>query len=148
MPVIDDPRKIETPETVRRVILCNGRIYIDLVTSQHYQESADLAIVRLEQLHSFPADELREILNGYPNLEQVIWVQEEPRNMGAWDYARPRLSELIQDKWPLYYVGRPPSSSPAEGSLTSYVDNQRNLIEAAYRQNVEIFENGVLMERG
>jgi 2-oxoglutarate dehydrogenase E1 component len=147
-PVIDDPQKKTQPEHVRRLNLCNGRIYIDLVTSEYLRDAGDLALVRIEQLHPFPQEEIVSILDGYPGLEQVTWVQEEPRNMGAWDYIRPRIIEIIGDRWPLYYVGRPPSSSPAEGSFTWYQANQQSLIEQAYLQRLDTVKNGVLMEKG
>lgn len=147
-PVINDPERKDTPEQVKRLMLCNGRIYIDLATSVRYQENGDVGIVRIEQLHSFPAEELETVLSSYPNLEQVTWVQEEPHNMGAWDYLRPRLRNLITGRWPLYYVGRPPSSSPAEGSFTWYQVNQKNLIENAYSHDMQAVRDGVLMEKG
>jgi 2-oxoglutarate dehydrogenase E1 component len=147
-PVIDDAQKVNAPEQVRRLILCSGRIYIDLVTSEHYRAAEDMAIARIEQLHPFPYEEVKSVVERYPHLEQVIWVQEEPRNMGAWEDIRPRLSEILQDRWPLYYVGRPPSSSPAEGSFTWYQANQQSLIEQAYLQKINTVKDGVLIKDG
>jgi 2-oxoglutarate dehydrogenase E1 component len=147
-PVIDDPQKMDTPEEVRRLILCSGRISVDLVSSEHYSAAKDLAIARIEQLHPFPYEEVKSLVERYPGLEQVTWVQEEPRNMGAWEDIRPRLGEILQDRLPLYYVGRPPSSSPAEGSFTWYQANQQSLIEQAYLQKIDTVKNGVLVKDG
>jgi 2-oxoglutarate dehydrogenase E1 component len=118
------------------------------MTSEYHNDADDLAIVRIEQLHPFPHNEIHTILEHYPGLAQVTWVQEEPRNMGAWEYIRPRISDILQDRWPLYFVGRPPSSSSAEGSFTWYQANQQSLIEQAYLQKMDAVKNGVLMEKG
>jgi 2-oxoglutarate dehydrogenase E1 component len=88
-----------------------------------------VAIARIEQLYLFPIDALRKILEGYPRLEEVIWAQEEPENMGAWTYVRPCLQELIAGRCPLHYIGRPSSSSPAEGSSALYAVNQAALVK-------------------
>ncbi len=71
-----------------------------------------MALVRVEQVYPFPVDELRELLDGYPKLREVCWVQEEPENMGAWEFARPLLEQLIDGRWPLRYIGRVRNSSP------------------------------------
>ncbi|RPI24727.1 MAG: 2-oxoglutarate dehydrogenase E1 component, partial [Chloroflexota bacterium] len=135
-------------EAVCRLALCSGRIYVDLVSHEGRQKTADLALARVEQLAPFPADEIRAAIESYPRLEEILWVQEEPRNMGAWDFVRPRLEELIAGRWPLRYLGRPPSSSPAEGSSTWYAANQRAIVEELYRPKEEVEEKGVLIERG
>jgi 2-oxoglutarate dehydrogenase E1 component len=131
-PVIVDPLVEKDLGSIRRVILCSGRIYSDLVSSDLQKESNDTAVVRVEQLAPFPAEEIGAALQTYSGLQNVVWVQEEPVNMGAWDYLRPRLQELISGRWPLWGVGRPSSSSPAEGSTAHYKVNQRLLIEQAY----------------
>lgn len=131
-PVIDDIPARRHPEQVRRLILCSGKVYVDLVSSKRKEESPAVAIARVEQLYAFPTDELRSTLNGYLNLEEVVWLQEEPENMGAWEYMQPRLNVLIDRRWPLRCIGRPRSSSPAEGSSTWHAINQAALIERAY----------------
>ncbi len=131
-PVIDDAQARQQPKKVRRLILCSGKVYVDLVTHQRREESLAVAIARLEQLYSFPADDLRLVLDTYPMLEEVVWLQEEPENMGAWEYTRPRLSALIDGRWRLRCVSRPRSSSPAEGSSAWHAMNQDALIQRAY----------------
>ena len=131
-PVIDDVQAQPRSEQVRRLILCSGKVYVDLVTSQRRDADPAIAIARVEQLYLFPDAELQAVLNGYPKLKEVAWVQEEPENMGAWPFFRPRLMQLMGERWPLQYVGRPSNSSPAEGSSARFAANQRALIEQAY----------------
>jgi 2-oxoglutarate dehydrogenase E1 component len=144
--VLDDPDRASTADRVRRVLLCSGRIFVDLFGSDRRAASEDVALVRVEQLYPFPHEPLHEVLNRYSNLEQVLWVQEEPRNMGAWEFVRGPLTEVIEGRWPLTYIGRPPSSSPAEGSATWYASTQQALIERAYDLQVEETA-GVILER-
>jgi 2-oxoglutarate dehydrogenase E1 component len=146
--VIDDQSLPGKKEDVKNLTLCSGRIYVDLVTSELRKENPDDAIVRVEQLYPFPKKELEEILAGYPNLERVIWVQEEPLNMGAWNYLRPHLRLLVEDRLTLHYVGRPESSSPAEGSTTLYRINQQSLIEQAFDFDKQAQTTSVVKERG
>jgi 2-oxoglutarate dehydrogenase E1 component len=99
-------------------------------------------------LYPFPKKELEEVLGEYPNAERVIWVQEEPLNMGAWNYVRPHLRLLLEDRLPLHYVGRPESSSPSEGSSTLYRINQQSLIEQAFDFDKQAQTSSVVKERG
>ncbi len=146
--VIDDQSLPGKKEDVKNLTLCSGRIYTDLVTSDLRKENPDDAIVRVEQLYPFPKKELEDILADYPNAERLIWVQEEPLNMGAWNYVRPLLRELLQDRLPLHYVGRPESSSPSEGSSTLYRINQQSLIEQAFDFDKQAQTTSVVKERG
>jgi len=131
-PVIDDVEAQQRPEQVRRLVLCSGKVYVDLATSDRRNATPTVAVARLEQLYLFPNEEIQAVLNAYPNLEQIVWLQEEPENMGAWTYIRPRLEELIHKRWPLCYLGRPANSSPAEGSSTRFGANQKAIVEQAY----------------
>ena len=133
-PVIDDAAVDRSD--VRRVVLCNGKIALDLMASKFRNGNKSVALVRVEQLYPFPSDDLRPILNRYSNAEEIVWAQEEPENMGAWEFARPLLTELIDGRVPLRYLGRPRSSSPAEGSLAAHNFNQAGLIEQAFTQEV------------
>jgi 2-oxoglutarate dehydrogenase E1 component len=146
--VIDDANLPGKKTDVTNLILCSGRIHVDLVTSSLRKENPDNAIVRVEQLYPFPKQELEEVLSEYPNLEGLVWVQEEPLNMGAWNYLRPRLRQLTEDRLPLHYVGRPESSSPAEGSSTLYRINQQSLIEQAFKLEKQAGTSSVVKERG
>ena len=146
--VIDDQSLPGKREDVKNLTLCSGRIYVDLVTSDLRKENPDDAIVRVEQLYPFPRKELEQILGEYPNLERLIWVQEEPLNMGAWNYFRPILRQVVDGRLTLHYVGRPESSSPAEGSSTLYRINQQSLIEQAFDFDKQAQTTSVVKERG
>jgi 2-oxoglutarate dehydrogenase E1 component len=147
--VIDDSGLPGKRKDVRNLVLCSGRIYVDLVTSDLRKENGDDAIARVEQLYPFPKQELEKVIASYSALERVIWVQEEPLNMGAWNTLRPRLRELIADSsLSLHYVGRPESSSPAEGSTTLYRINQQELIDQAFHFEKQTRIKSVVKERG
>ena len=94
--------------------------------------ATDIAICRVEQLYPFPNVALAEVLERYPSVRDVVWVQEEPENMGAWEFVRPLLEELIGDRCPLRYIGRARSSSPSEGSSAWHQLNQKALVEQAF----------------
>jgi 2-oxoglutarate dehydrogenase E1 component len=89
-------------------------------------------LVRVEQLYPFPNEHLQAVLDGYPNLTEVVWLQEEPANMGAWLYVRFRLESLLDGHLPLRYIGRPSRTSPAEGSATWHKRNQQVITEQAF----------------
>ena len=144
-PVIDDEQAQRAPEKVNRLILCSGKIYVDLVGSSYREKSPAIAICRVEQLCPFPQEELRPVLDGYPNLEEAVWVQEEPENMGAWEFAGPLLRRLIQGRRPLSYVGRNRSSSPAEGSLARHAHNQDAIVRQAYNPRLDIGQEDMVL---
>lgn len=136
-PVIDDARAVQTPQIVETVLLCSGKVYIDLITSPLYQPATRTAIVRVEQLYPLPIDELRSVLAQYSAATNVVWVQEEPENMGAYEFVRPMLQGLLDEdkrKLRLHYVGRARSSSPAEGSASWHQVNQKALLKRAFGQ--------------
>jgi len=151
-PIIDDERASREPEKVRRLILCSGKIFVDLATSQHFGSSNHLAIVRLEQLYPFPATDLQPIFDKYANIEEVVWVQEEPKNMGTWTFAKSRIREMTGDRWPLHYIGRVENASPAEGSTAWHAVNQQAIIEQAFdlqafKKEPEAVQEGGIVER-
>ena len=91
-------------------------------------------MLRVEQVYPFPFDQMRDVLDGYPTLREVCWVQEEPENMGAWEFVRPLLEQLIDGRWPLRYIGRVRNSSPSEGSAAWHAINQRAIVEQAFEE--------------
>ena len=131
-PVIDDERAHENPDLIKRVFLCSGKVYVDLVTSDYHDPHDEVAVVRLEQLYPFPEQDLVPVLERYPNAEEIVWVQEEPVNMGAWQFIDPHLETLSARRWRVRYVGRAVSSSPAEGSSAWHAENQERLIAQAF----------------
>ncbi len=135
-PVLDDSRRLEVT-AVRRLILCSGKVYVDLVSSGKLAPESEpgraVAVVRVEELYPFPAAEIAAIVQRYPRLEEVVWLQEEPRNMGAWTFVAPRLRDLLGPRLPLRYDGRTRRASPAEGSHEWHAREQARLVEAAFR---------------
>lgn len=137
-PVIDDVTARRKPDAVRRVLVCSGKVYADLVSSDHRGTTDEIAIVRVEQVYPFPVDELRTVLDGYPKADEIVWMQEEPENMGAWEFARPILSGLVGTRYALRYLGRPRNSSPAEGMAASHAANQAWLITQAFAKKIAV----------
>jgi 2-oxoglutarate dehydrogenase E1 component len=130
--VIDDDEARDRADHVRRLVLCSGKVYVDLVSSEMRKKTSEVAICRVEQLAPFPSVALREVLDRYPSLRDVVWLQEEPENMGGWEYLHPQLEELIGDRFPLRYIGRSRSASPSEGSSAWHQLNQRAIVERAF----------------
>ena len=130
-PVIDDPRHAEDRGRVRRLVLCSGRLYHELTAPDVAGESPDTAVVRVELLYPFPARELREVLRGYGALETIVWIQEEPRNMGARKFVLPKLREIVPARIPIVDVSRPERSSPAEGYHAAHRAEQARIIREA-----------------
>ncbi|HEY8106633.1 MAG TPA: hypothetical protein VIE46_11025, partial [Gemmatimonadales bacterium] len=131
-PVLDDPSITdERAATVTRLVLCTGKIYYELVAEADKLGDRRPAIARVEQLYSFPWPESRAVLARYPRLRQLVWVQEEPRNMGAWSYLEPRLRELLPAEAALSYSGRPERASPAEGYPAAHAAEQARIVSEA-----------------
>jgi 2-oxoglutarate dehydrogenase E1 component len=107
-------------------------VYVDLVSSEQRQSDRQTAICRIEQLYPFPSDAVDAVIDGYPNAEDVVWLQEEPLNMGAWEFFRPCFEELLEGRLPIRYLGRPRSASPSEGSLAWHMINQKMLVAEAF----------------
>jgi 2-oxoglutarate decarboxylase len=115
---------------VRRVLLCTGKVYYDLDAERTARGATDTAIVRVERLYPLPVKTLPAALDGYPGLEEVRWVQEEPANQGAWPFMALNLPEVIGR--PLTRVSRNASSSPAVGSHQRHDSEQRSIVEQAF----------------
>ncbi len=145
--VIDDESARQKPEEIRRLILCSGKVYVDLVTSPLREQTPAVAICRIEQLYPLPEDDLKDLLAAYPSLDEVVWLQEEPRNMGAWEFVRLQLARLIDGRCPLHYIGRPRSSSPAEGSSAWHALNQDLIIRQAFDMKGVRTEDTVLLRK-
>jgi 2-oxoglutarate dehydrogenase E1 component len=135
--VIDDRDALAHADAIRRVVLCTGKIAIDLLSSGNRKQAEDVAIVRVEMLYPFPEAELKKVLADYPNLRQVTWVQEEPRNMGAWTYMSPRLSTMLDSTVELNVIARTARSSPATGFSDLFQSEQEYIIEEALHASVK-----------
>jgi 2-oxoglutarate dehydrogenase E1 component len=132
-PVIDDQFFAESPERAKRLLMCTGKVYYDLLPEAEKLGADRPAIIRLEQLYTFPWNELREVLPRYRQATELMWVQEEPLNMGAWRYLEAKLRELVAEGpgMDLRYVGRRERASPAEGYPAAHAAEQNRIIRAA-----------------
>ncbi len=136
--VLDDPFTHDRRDSVERLILCSGKVYVDLVGTVSPDQTPSVATIRIEELYSFPAEELKEVITKYPNVKEVVWMQEEPQNMGAWTYVAPRIKALLPATMPFGYVGRAPSASPAEGSQSDHAEEQERLIHSAVYGEIDV----------
>ena len=133
-PVLDDPERgsDEAAAAVRRVILCSGKVYYDVVGAPLREGASQVAVVRVEQLYPFPSEALRAVLARYPGAERVAWVQEEPRNMGARKFVLPKIRHLVPYQVPLGDISRPERSRPAEGYHAAHAAEQARIVREAY----------------
>jgi 2-oxoglutarate dehydrogenase E1 component len=127
-PVIDDPIASQNREQVRRLVFCTGKIYYDLLA----QRRDDVALVRVEELYPWPHDEIAKIVDSYPAIEDVVWAQEEPKNMGAWSFLWPRLRVSTGNAITVRYIGRPERASPAEGYTADHNTEQKRIVNEVF----------------
>ncbi len=149
MPVIDDPVSDKKAGGVRRVILCSGKVAIDLEMSELRKQHPEIAVIKVEQLYYLPIKEIKSAVERYGGIREIVWLQEEPANMGAWEFISPFLRRIARDrKLPLNFIGRKRNSSPAEGSLSMHKVNQAILIEQAFSaaEIDSVEKSGVIME--
>jgi 2-oxoglutarate dehydrogenase E1 component len=128
--VLDDAQQPD-PQRVERLLLCSGKVFYDLQAQRAQGDSTNLALCRVEWLYPFPNDAITSLLDRYPAAQDIVWVQEEPRNMGAWAFIQDRLPELLGSERKLRYVGRPRSASSATGSLKRHQAEQDMLVREA-----------------
>jgi 2-oxoglutarate dehydrogenase E1 component len=132
-PVIGETEPLAATD-VSRVLVCSGKLYYDLIQGRRdHPSGGKIAVLRIEQLYPFPQDDLVRELGRFPNARELLWVQEEPRNQGAWYWTQHGLRELLQPGQMLAVVSRPPSASPAAGYLDVHLAQQRALVEEALR---------------
>lgn len=136
LPVIDE---IDTDsmdhQQIKRIVLCSGKVYYDLLMARRDAKQNDVALIRIEQLYPFPAKILKDIFASYPEIQEVVWCQEEPENMGAWQFIANRIEIILQDlkqsMVKLHYSGRPAHASPATGLMSVYKKEQDQLVKQA-----------------
>ncbi|MDF1677848.1 MAG: 2-oxoglutarate dehydrogenase E1 component [Legionellaceae bacterium] len=119
------------PENVKRVVLCSGKVYYDLLQKRREEKYQDVAIIRIEQLYPFPKVALRKELAKYTKGKRVIWCQEEPKNQGVWFSSQHHIKDCLSDKQSLEYAGRGFAASPAVGSAPLHMEEQKALVEQA-----------------
>ena len=138
-PVIGETSADIVPSEVKRVQVCSGKVYYDLVHARDEQGRKDVAILRIEQLYPFAHKSFQAELQKYPNAKELVWVQDEPQNQGPWFYVQHHLYENMSDGQKLGYAGRPASASPAVGYLAKHQEQQRALIEQAFSPKLKSF---------
>lgn len=129
--VIDDQHAREHADRISRIVLCSGKIAINLLAQKDRSQADDTAIVRVELLYPFPAEELKKVLASYPHMREIVWVQEEPHNMGAWTFISPRLAKIVGRNIISSVVSRPDRSSPAAGFRDLYEAEQERIVAEA-----------------
>jgi 2-oxoglutarate dehydrogenase E1 component len=132
-PVAPDPEQLDAAK-VRRVLLCSGKVYHDLAQARRERSALDTATVRIPQLYPFPGDELKAELARWPYARDIVWVQEEPMNQGAWYNSQHHFHACLGQGQTLRYAGRPASPAPAPGYYSLHVEQTRALIEQAFSQ--------------
>jgi 2-oxoglutarate dehydrogenase E1 component len=147
LPVIDDAEARTRAAGVQRLVLCSGKVSVDLFAHESRATSRDVAIARVEQLYPFPKAALSEMIAGYPALTEVVWLQEEPENMGAWEFMRPRLDDLVAGNQTLRYIGRARNSSPSEGSSAWHQLNQKTLASLAFDRDADAVAPSVVWSK-
>jgi 2-oxoglutarate dehydrogenase E1 component len=130
--IIDEIDELDR-NAVTRLLLCSGKVYFDLLEQRRENKIPNIAIARLEQLFPFPAAEIKKMISSYENLEEIVWVQEEPKNQGSWYYMQSRGTMIgcLSEQHTFGYAGRFYSASPATGSMKLHLDQQKKLIEDA-----------------
>jgi 2-oxoglutarate dehydrogenase E1 component len=134
---------VSDPSAVARVVLCSGKVAHEALARRDTLvagrgadppagfDPAAVAVVRVEQLYPWPQGAIGEVLGRYPAADEVVWLQEEPENMGAWSFVHARLHRLLRDRYTLRHVSRPESASPATGSGSLHQLEQADLLERA-----------------
>ncbi len=129
--ILDDPTAEGRREKVERLVLCTGRVYYDMESNERRDGAENVAIARVEMLYPFAKEQLEEIIGRYPNLKEIAWVQEEPRNMGAWKVMSRRMPELLPEGVTLTYIGRQGRASTSEGYSGAHTREQERIVLTA-----------------
>jgi 2-oxoglutarate dehydrogenase E1 component len=129
--ILDDPTASERREKVERLVLCTGKVYYDIDASERRAHAENVAIARVEILYPFAKEQLESLIANYPNLKEIAWVQEEPRNMGAWKVMSRRMPDVLPEGVALTYIGRQGRASPGEGYSGAHALEQERIVLTA-----------------
>jgi 2-oxoglutarate dehydrogenase E1 component len=129
--VLDDPRLPAGRDKVTKLVLCSGKVYYDIVGHEQRAAAEHIAIARVELLYPFPENEIVELMASYPSLERVVWVQEEPRNMGPRGFMRRRMAKILPEDVAYDYVGRQLRAAPGEGYAAAHKKEQARIVRVA-----------------
>ncbi len=139
LPVIGEQDDAIDPAGVKRILVCSGKVYYDIVNARKEAARDDVAVLRIEQLYPFAHKAFQSELEKYANAKEIVWVQDEPQNQGPWFYVQHHLYENMATGQKLGYAGRPASASPAVGYLAKHLEQQRNLLEQAFSPKLKTF---------
>jgi 2-oxoglutarate dehydrogenase E1 component len=120
------------PQNVKRILLCTGKVYYDLIAFREEHKRNDVAVIRIEQLYPMPAALLEAVMKPYTDHTPALWVQEEPANMGAWRYLHEKFGKKLFDRFPFALISRNESASPATGSSHAHKQEQAHLVQRAF----------------
>src|SRR5439155_25997466 len=123
--------EVSDPNRVERIVLCSGKVFYDLSEARKKSTEDRVAVIRFEQFYPFPQRALTEVLARYPQAKELVWCQEEPKNMGAWTFMESRLENLLPRCERPRYIGRDASASPAIGSYAVHIQEQERLVNVA-----------------
>jgi len=129
--ILDDPTAGERREKVERLVLCTGKVYYDMDSNERRGDAENVAIARVEVLYPFAKEQLERLIASYPNLKEIAWVQEEPRNMGAWKVMSRRMPSVLPEGVALTYIGRQGRASPGEGYSGAHAREQERIVLTA-----------------
>ena len=129
--VIDDPDRAGSRDEVTKLVLCSGKVYYDIALHEEREATSHIAVARVEQLYPFPEGELIELMESYPSLKRVAWVQEEPSNMGARAFMRRRMAKILPERMSYDYVGRQLRAAPGEGYSAAHKREQARIVQVA-----------------
>jgi len=133
--ILDDPTAQERREKVERLVLCTGKVYYDMDGNERRGGAENVAIARVEVLYPFAKEQLERVIASYPNLKEIAWVQEEPRNMGAWKVMSRRMPDVLPEGVKLTYIGRQGRASPGEGYSGAHAREQERIVLTALTPN-------------
>ena len=145
--VLDDPTLPGPRDRVTRLVLCSGKVYYDIVGHEERESIDHIAVARVELLYPFPENELVELMDSYPALERVVWVQEEPRNMGARGHMRRRMAEILPEGVSYDYVGRQLRAAPGEGYAAAHKREQGRIVRVALGLEEDVLDPDVSARR-
>ena len=140
-------RASEDRAKVTKLVLCSGKVYYDIAGHEDRAAADHIAVARVELLYPFPENELRELMESYPNLERVVWVQEEPRNMGARAFMRRRMAAILPEDLHYYYVGRQLRAAQSEGYSAAHRKEQARIVRVALDLEDDVLEPDASAER-
>ena len=129
--MIDDPALPAGRDAVTKLVLCSGKIYYDIAGHEERDAASHIAIARVELLYPFPEEDLVKLIESYPNLKRVVWVQEEPRNMGGRAFMRRRMAKILPERLSYDYVGRQLRAAPGEGYSAAHKREQARIVRVA-----------------